>query len=281
MNTLLSIGDFSRATHLSVKALRHYHEQGLLEPADIDETSGYRRYDLSQIPTAQVIRRFRDLDMPLDDIRVIVHTSDLALRNDLIARHLRRLEGELGRTMQAVTSLRELLEQPELDAPIVHRRVPAMQVAAISDVVAISDMDAWYRGALGEVYATVSAQGATPAGDAGGVYETELFADERGAATIFLPIASAIRPVGRVRQVMLPETELAVITHTGTHGTIDRAYGALADYVTRHALAVEGPLREFYPVHHHHTADATRWETQIGWPIFETRENHQGKITAS
>jgi len=32
VQTIMSIGDFARATHLSVKALRHYHEEGLLEP---------------------------------------------------------------------------------------------------------------------------------------------------------------------------------------------------------------------------------------------------------
>ena len=32
MTSTLPIGDFSRATHLSVKMLRHYHELGLLEP---------------------------------------------------------------------------------------------------------------------------------------------------------------------------------------------------------------------------------------------------------
>ena len=41
----MSIGDFARATHLGVKALRHYHEEGLLEPAEVDPFSGYRRYD--------------------------------------------------------------------------------------------------------------------------------------------------------------------------------------------------------------------------------------------
>ena len=49
----LSIGDFSRMTYLSIKALRHYHELGLLEPADVDPRTGYRLYDTAQVPTAQ------------------------------------------------------------------------------------------------------------------------------------------------------------------------------------------------------------------------------------
>ncbi len=64
MGTLLSIGDFARMTLLSVKMLRHYHELDLLPPAAIDPDSGYRLSDAAQVPTAQVIRRFRDLGMP-------------------------------------------------------------------------------------------------------------------------------------------------------------------------------------------------------------------------
>jgi DNA-binding transcriptional MerR regulator len=271
VQTIMSIGDFARATHLSVKALRHYQEEGLLEPAEVDPFSGYRRYDLGQIPTAQVIRRLRDLDMPLDDIRGVLHTTDLAARSELIARHLRRLEQELSRTQSAVASLRELLEHPASDAPIEHRSVPHMQVAAISQEVTIADVGPWYNGALGELYATLSAQGTALAGDAGAIYADALFSQERGQATVYLPANTPFRATGRVEALELPPADLAVITHDGPHADgIDRAYGALADHVTRHALAVDGPIREFYPVNRFHTGDSSRWRTDIGWPIFET-----------
>ena len=42
MAAVLTVGDFSRATHLSVKTLRHYHEVGLLEPSEVDPDIGYR-----------------------------------------------------------------------------------------------------------------------------------------------------------------------------------------------------------------------------------------------
>jgi effector-binding domain-containing protein len=44
----------------------------------------------------------------------------------------------------------------------------------------------------------------------------------------------------------------------------------LAAYVTDHALAVEGPIREYYLVGPHETADEDQWRTEIGWPIFHT-----------
>jgi DNA-binding transcriptional MerR regulator len=266
----VSIGDFARATHLSVKALRHYQEEGLLAPAEVDPDSGYRRYDLGQIPTAQVIRRLRDLDMPLDDIRGVLRATDLAERSELITRHLRRLEEELSRTKDAVASLRDLLEHPAPDLPVEHRSVPPMRVAAISAQVTMADLAPWFNGAFGELYATLPAQDVALAGDAGGIFAGALFSDEVGQATLYLPVSTAFRTAGRVEVLELPRAELAVIRHNGPHDNIDRAYGALADHVTRHALAVEGPIREFYPVSRHHTDDSARWRTEIGWPIFET-----------
>jgi MerR family regulatory protein len=60
---LMSIGVFSTATLVSIKALRLYHEQGLLVPASIDPSTGYRSYRVSQLADAQVIKRLRDPDV--------------------------------------------------------------------------------------------------------------------------------------------------------------------------------------------------------------------------
>src|SRR6202451_3448998 len=190
------IGDFARATHLSVKALRHYHEEGLLAPAEVDPDSGYRRYDLAQIPTAPAIRRLRDLDMPLEDIRGVLRATDLTARSELITRHLRRLEQELTRNPQAVASLRDLLEHPAPDLPVEHRSVPLMRVAAIRAQVAMADLGPWYNGAFGELYATLSAQGAALAGDAGGVFAGALFSDDFGQAKVYPPVSTPFRATG-------------------------------------------------------------------------------------
>jgi effector-binding domain-containing protein len=77
--------------------------------------------------------------------------------------------------------------------------------------------------------------------------------------------------MGRVAPLAVPPVELATIVHTGSHADIDRAYGALGAYVTRHALAVEGPIREYYLVGPADTPDDSLWRTEVGWPIFQTR----------
>ena len=112
MASLVTIGDFSRASHLTVKTLRHYHDAGLLEPSDVDPQTGYRYYSTDQLPVAQVIRRLRDLRMPVAEVKAVLAAPDADGRNRLIAEHLDRLEAELAGTRAAVTELRDLLQPP-------------------------------------------------------------------------------------------------------------------------------------------------------------------------
>src|SRR5581483_11905262 len=64
--SLMPIGRFARLTGLSVKALRHYDELGLLPPAAVDPETGYRSYATAQVERAEAIRLLRQLELPLD-----------------------------------------------------------------------------------------------------------------------------------------------------------------------------------------------------------------------
>ena len=271
MESVLAIGDFSRATHLSIKTLRYYHEIGLLVPAAVDESSGYRRHRAEQIRSAQVIRRFRDLDMPLREIAAALDAPDIETRNDLIAAHLDRLEASLDRTQRSVASLRDLLSPRGAGHAIEHRRLDATPVAAITEVVSVSDALSWWQGALGEPDGTLAAERLEAAGPPGGLYAIELFSEAQGVATIYVPCAGRIREMGRVRAHVLPAVELATTRHTGSHRDIDLAYGALASHVSEHAIGIDGAIRETYLVSPHETTDEAVWLTEVGWPVFATR----------
>jgi DNA-binding transcriptional MerR regulator len=270
MSSTLAIGDFSRATHLSVKTLRHYHRLGLLIPAEIDPDSSYRRYGTEQIPTAQVIRRFRDLEMPLEQIGAVLQAPDIDSRNELIAAHLALLERSLLETQEAVASLRDMLQGPAPATTVEHRSEPSLQTAAISESVSLEALGPWFQGAVGELNATLAAQDVTTTGPPGAVVANDFFSEERGGITVFVPVVETIRPIGRVEALCLPPVELATIVHAGSHADIDRAYGALAAHVSDRALGVDGPIRERYVVGRLDTDDETAWQTEIGWPIFHT-----------
>jgi DNA-binding transcriptional MerR regulator len=269
----MGIGDFSRATHLTVKTLRHYHRIALLEPADVDEWTGYRRYGTDQIPQALIISRFRALDMPLEAIREVVTAPDLETRNAVISAHLERLEAALEHTRSAAKSLRGLLASTEPPStPIEQIQIAATAAAAISATITTDDdTNAWLLGALAELNATLRGQDLQATAPVGGIFSDELFTDARGEATLFVPCAGQLNPVGRVETIIVPAVELATIVHVGTHADIDRSYGALATYVADHALGVPGPIREYYLTDLSGTPDQTSWRTRIGWPIFQTK----------
>jgi DNA-binding transcriptional MerR regulator len=88
---LLNIGAFAMLTGLSVDALRHYDEIGLLSPAEVDAATSYRRYRLEQVPPARRIRLLRAVELPIDEIRAIVDAGDEPTRAALRA-HRARLE---------------------------------------------------------------------------------------------------------------------------------------------------------------------------------------------
>jgi DNA-binding transcriptional MerR regulator len=264
----LTVGDFARITHLSVKTLRHYHEVGLLAPATVNPGTGYRYYSTAQVPTAQVIRRLRDLEMPVGQVKEVLDAPDAPARNALIAAHLGRLEAELAQTRAAVESLRQLL-QPPRNAPVIeHRSVPAVRAAGITAAVSHPDILPWWQGALGELHATVRAQGLDATGPSGGVYASELFQQDSGEATVFIPVAGSVRAIGRVMPVVVPAAELAIISHHGSLSDADLSYATLGSYATRHEISIDGPLREYYVRGAADTPDEAEWRTEIGWPIF-------------
>lgn len=102
---LLTIGAFGLLTGLSVAALRHYDEVGLLVPTDIDDRTGYRRYHPDQVRRARLIRTLRAVELPIDEIKVVLDAEPDGARAVLTAHRERLAErqdelGAMGRRVQ-------------------------------------------------------------------------------------------------------------------------------------------------------------------------------------
>jgi len=265
----LTIGDFSQLTHLSIKTLRRYHEAALLEPDVVDPRTGYRYYTVEQLPTAQVIQRFRTLGMPIREIAEVLATNDPVERSALIERHLDRLENQLDETRAAVTSLRRLLRPDAPPLEVLHRRLEPMTVAAVRDSVDRGEVLAWYSDAMADLYQALDDFGLKATGPPGGLYDNELFTEDHGGVVVYIPVDEP-PDSGTVHPHLIAAAELAVTVHHGPHDDIEVTYGALGAYVAAHALTVAGPVHEVYLVGPRDTDDSTAWRTQIGWPVFHT-----------
>jgi DNA-binding transcriptional MerR regulator len=265
VNNDLTIGEFAQLSHLSIRTLRRYHESGLLKPASVEPSTGYRYYTSEQIPSAQVIHRLRELDVPLAEVGEILATEDPHLRAELITGHLRRLEAQLDRTHSAVTSLRQLLQPDVEELPVQLRSLPARTVAGIGGEIDHSQVLVWYDGAMAELDEAVVGQEAS--GPPGGRYANELFTSGRGEVLVYRAVMEPPAR-GRVAPVTLPPVELATTVHHGPHDDIDVTYGRLGMWVVEHALAVDGPIYENYVVGPRDDPTPGSWRTEIGWPIF-------------
>lgn len=71
---MLSIGEFSHVCRTSIKTLRYYHDLGILKPAKVDESSGYRFYDTKSHERMTGIAVLKDLGFTLKEIKNILNT---------------------------------------------------------------------------------------------------------------------------------------------------------------------------------------------------------------
>ncbi|WP_067701188.1 MerR family transcriptional regulator [Nocardia jejuensis] len=269
MTATVPIGEFSRLTYLSVKALRYYHEIELLEPASVDASTGYRFYSTDQVERAHLIRRLRALNMPVPEIKEMLSAPDRESRDAALRAHLERMEAELLRTRDVVASLRTLLLPPSgIALEVEYRSVPGFPAFAVAEVVARDAIDVWCEASFPALYTALESIGAVPAGPGGATYANEFFEDEKGEVLAFVPIDPADRErcaaIGSV--VDLPARRFAVAVHTGPFTEFDRTYGALGSHVAEHDSALAEPIRELY-LTGPDTAEPADYVTEICWPI--------------
>jgi len=271
MGAKVSIGDFAVMTSLSRKALRHYHDIGILEPAHIDSYTGYRFYDTSQVDHAQIIRRFRSLGMSIPDIKALLSTDDAAARAEIITTHLEQMEAQLQQTRDTVGALRELLSPVRTPADVEVRHEAALAVWSIGATIETAEIDTWFGVTLKRLRdAVAEAAGVDCAIAPGGLYDRALFLETRGEATLFVTAPQSADPPAGVRAEVLPAAEYAVLTHPGAHDEgIDRSYGALGTYVNERLISHQGPIREHY-IGATSSAPAAFTATEICWPILRT-----------
>jgi DNA-binding transcriptional MerR regulator/effector-binding domain-containing protein len=107
---VFTIGEFSKITGLTVKTLRFYHEEGLLEPTSVDDQSGYRYYDSSKVDAAHIIAFLKSLDFSLSEIRDILHSqSDDAGLTAALERQRSVIEEKIRRLKHVAQSLDQFL----------------------------------------------------------------------------------------------------------------------------------------------------------------------------
>jgi DNA-binding transcriptional MerR regulator len=273
---LLSIGMFSRASLLSVRALRAYHEAGILVPTRVDPATGYRTYHAGQLTDAEVIRRLRALDLPLDRVREVVRARDPEVTRRVLTEHAAAMRDRLDQVTRIVGELQDGVERPGDHTPVHVRDEPGCHTLAVRGEVPESRFAEW----LGEAYATLTAlcerAGIAPAGPVGALYPATIEdeADERIEA--YIPIGAPV-PLpafrGPVVVSQVAAARVAVLVHVGPYDTLGDTYRRLGTWVAHHARPADLPVREIYLLSYDETGDPERFRTEIHWPIHPEQES--------
>jgi DNA-binding transcriptional MerR regulator len=274
---LMSIGMFSTATLVSIKALRLYHAQGLLVPASVDPLTGYRFYRVSQLVDAEVIKRLRDLDVPLLAVAEVVRKRDPDVTRRVLAEHERVMRERLDDLSRVVLELQQMVSEPTVPTPAFVRTEPAQHVLAVVETVASPEHDT-YAEFLGRAFpllhAAMTRLQCIPASSSGALYPPKIEGDEE-VVTAFVPLAESQLLDDRsiadgVINAMLPPVTCAVLTHCGSYRTLGDTYRKLGAWVAANAAVVDQPVRELYVVSIGDDGDLLpdrKLRTEIAWPI--------------
>jgi DNA-binding transcriptional MerR regulator len=265
---LLPIGMFSRASLISIKTLRAYHEAGILVPAEVDRDSGYRMYTPDQLADAAIVRRLRALDLPLDRVRDVIQARDPDLTRRILADHEIRMQARLEETARIVAELQSGVA-PVTHTPVHVRYEEPVDTVSVSGSVTEAQMPNFILGSLEHLLEFVSLIEITPLGAPGTLYTADIPDEvEHVEAVLRVPHPVGIPSTERdIRVGEVPGAWVAVLVHPGDYATMADTYRTLGAWVARNAEPSGERIREWYAVSPLDTDTPSEWRTEIGWPI--------------
>lgn len=242
---LLSIGAFARESRLSMKALRLYDRLGLLVPAFVDPSNGYRSYRESQLFTARLIVSLRRLDMPLPEIRRIVDTDGEA-GAQLLTEYWDQVEQRITVQRGLADLLRTSLRGGEArfgSLDIRRRIVPDQFVLTEQRSIAqLAELATWTAAAMDRLTSAAK----TLAGPPFVIIHGEVNEDSDGPVEVCVPVdhpaeltASRVEKAHEEAYVRLTKAQFDYPQILGVYETLEH-------WIAQNRLQVAGSPREIY-----------------------------------
>ncbi len=271
---LISIGRFSRLTGLSIRALRLYNAEGLLQPSLVDADTGYRYYTLEQLDTAGRIKLLRECEMPLDDIQVVLQDPKQAQQRML--KHRQHLEQRLKHhhvMLQVLDGVLKNNHQNQFD--VQYRYSSAQPILKRSEQIVWAERSS-IASSVNAVLDFVREHTITTAGAPFSMYPVPW--RKRS-----LEISCCIPILGKQQSILgkqqsekveiLEAAELAYTVHIGDYSSINLTLEKLVAWIAEQNHEIIGHVREIYLEHPLSVSDPSRYRTEIAIPI---RRKSQG-----
>lgn len=245
----MTIGEFSRRSRLSLKALRLYERLGLLPPVAVDQRNGYRRYHESQLYTARLIVMLRLLDMPLPVVSKVVSASGGGAA-EIIDSYWASVESRLAAQRRVMDILRAGVaasEMPAPELPVRERDVAEQTVLTEQRHVYIGQLT-WHREAAARLTANAARCGGV-AGERFVIFHGMVTTDSDGPVEVCVPVRYPPEDPAELAWRVEPAHREAFIPVTKMHfelPAILSIYDQLERWVTAPGRRRTGAPREVY-----------------------------------
>ena len=262
---MLKIGEFSKLSMLTVKALRFYEKEGLLIPAHVDARTGYRFYEASQLETAAAIKALRQLDFTVDEIRN--HLNGLPLQEALAAKktELQQRQQELS---ARISIINYLMEESEMKYQAVIKEIGETIVYSEERVLEkYSDVSMLVLGSATECRRlNPDIECVKP--DYG---FCEYLDGEHKERDMRVRYSQAVTKMGvgneRIQFRVLPATKAICIYHKGAYDRLGEAYAYIYRYAAENGYEVADFHRECYIDGIWNKENVEDWLTEIQLPV--------------
>lgn len=204
----LLAGRFGAATQLTPKALRLYAQQGLLVPAYVDPTTGYRYYAAEQTADARLIAKLRRLGLPVARVAQL-----LDMPAELRAAELRGWLASEKERLAYQTELVEVLARqkqgsdPALTNAITTRTLPATKIIYRQRIVDAMALDGFMADAGADIRAHLTANGLPVSGRISVTFHDLVTHDSEGLVEVAMAYDGSVEPEGDLRLRLQPERQ--------------------------------------------------------------------------
>jgi DNA-binding transcriptional MerR regulator len=261
---LMPIGRFATSVRLSVKALRHYDELGLLAPALVDSATGYRYYAPAQAREAVLIGMLRELELPLATIRRALAASPAELRR-LLAAEAERVSRELLQRERALLSLQHLARAGTLTPYEI--ALCEAEPLCVARRTLDTTVDRLVPESSAAIYALLADLRRVGWQEVGPILCENDDPQDDGSQRVH--VCAAIGPdlaLEGAERVDLPGGAFAKLRHVGPFETLGLAYHALHAFAQERGHERRGPMREIY-VNDPADVPPEAIETEVWMPI--------------
>ncbi len=267
---MFKIGDFSRLSFVTVKALRYYDEIGLLKPVKVDQFTGYRYYSADQLPRLNHILALKDLGLSLDEIALLVKDglSPAQMRAIFILKKA-DLAQRVADEQKRLERVERLLQQLEKEGTMPNHQITIKKVEPmlVAGIRAILPTFAESGPLFGEIYSYVMPKGGRPAGAPMMLYHQPEYQDHDVDLEVALPLEKTIKGSERVKVYELAGAEVADTVHKGAYNSVGGAYNDIMAWCEANNYQPAGPCREIYLTNPNDLDDPAKNVTEIQMPV--------------